>query len=152
MRASDAALGNGGDSSSPFTITPSDVRPKARNETGNSGCNRDEVVGTGIKGSCFVQFPVHASQQQDGSRDLQSAKSTYQFESIARPGMGMTFRLEVEFCENQIEPRLLNFALGRFDGMGDLDMELEALKRLSKPSTNERFVIDKKYRFHSTSH
>ncbi len=83
---------------------------------------------------------------------MQSAKPTYQFESIPRPGMNMTFRLEVEFDENQIEPRFLNFALGRFDGMGDLDIELEALKRLSKASTNERFVINKKHRFHGTSH
>jgi hypothetical protein len=66
--------------------------------------------------------------------------------------MGTAFRLEVEFCENKIEPRPLHFALSRFEGMGDLDMEIETLKRLLKPSTNERFVIDKKYRFHGTSH
>jgi hypothetical protein len=61
MSASDTALGNGDGSSSSFTVTPFYVRPKTRNETGNSGCNRNEVVGTGIKGTCFVQLTFHAS-------------------------------------------------------------------------------------------
>jgi hypothetical protein len=63
--------------------------------------------------------------------------------------MGMTFRLQVEIRENQVEPCLLNFAPGRFDGMGRFDMNAGALKRLLKPSSDDRFIIRNRDRCHS---